>query len=230
MNLRDKQLVAAAEKGIYVDIILFESADGYTGNYHPFRSVNNINGFDADPSGIYTLTQPATLVRQKAFVAKVIDTVNDLDNVLYEIGNELPFGSLAGGGGGWQNAICDYIHTYEAGKAKQHPVGITTPAWDGGTGSPYNNLLASHADFIAPTGHDGNNFDAESPDGPPVATGNKIHILDTDHIDQAVAIPFLLIRVNGVGKVFCVVIASFTWITSLGWASLGHSRISPSAH
>jgi hypothetical protein len=99
-----ERCLAAAEKGIYVDIILFESADGYTGNYHPFRGVNNINGLDADPSGIYTLTQPATLVRQKAFVAKVIDSVNDLDNVIYEIGNELPFASLV-----WQIEVCSQL-------------------------------------------------------------------------------------------------------------------------
>lgn len=179
---------SAAASGVYVGINLFFIFNAATSgwNYHPFRSVNNIQGFNADPGAtglpdsMYTLAtnQAATLVRQKAFVKKVIDTVNNLDNILYEVGNELPFGSLAAAGGGWQNAICDYIHTYEAGLPKQHPVGISAPMWDGGTGSPYNNLLASHADWIAPPGHDGNHFEGD----PPQAVGNKIHILDVDHL------------------------------------------------
>jgi len=55
---------------------------------------NNINGVDGDPhstdSGraIHTLALPTVTALQEAYVRKVVDTVNDLDNVLYEIGNE----------------------------------------------------------------------------------------------------------------------------------------------
>jgi hypothetical protein len=177
--------IDAAARRIYVDIILFEGAPGDAGgwNYHPFKLSNNINNFNGDPyktgNGIQTQTmnQPATLRRHKAFVAKVIDTVNDLDNVLYEIANEAPFTSIS-----WQYELINYIHSYESGKAKQHPVGMTAPGWDGTTGSPYSALLRSPADWIAPPAHDGNNFDAETGSGPPAAAGNKIHILDVDHI------------------------------------------------
>jgi hypothetical protein len=45
--------------------------------------------------------------------------------------------------------------------------------------NPYNNLLASHADWISPPGYQ-TNFDGDG--GPvPEATGNKIHIVDVDH-------------------------------------------------
>ena len=56
---------------------------------------NNINGVDGDVNNsnggaqIQTLgNPPTTMALQEAYVRKVIDTVNDLDNVLYEISNE----------------------------------------------------------------------------------------------------------------------------------------------
>jgi hypothetical protein len=177
--------IAAAEKGIYVDIILFGGGGRVdpgvlTWAYHPFNSNNNIQGFNADPNNtglpieMYTMTQPATLVRQKAYVAKIIDTVSDLDNVLFEIGNELPYQSID-----WQYELINYIHSYESSnKPKQHPVGMTCPSWTWSMGSPYRALLASPADWISPPAHDGNNFDTD----PPAASGNKVHILDVDHI------------------------------------------------
>ena len=57
---------------------------------------NNINGINGDPSNtgngdtIQTTSEPAAvLAAQQAYVRKVIDTVGDLDNVLYEISNEV---------------------------------------------------------------------------------------------------------------------------------------------
>lgn len=61
--------------------------------HHPFNKNNNINGIDGDPHGpgegclVHTLKAPK-ITLQKAYVQKVIDMVNDLDNVLYEITNE----------------------------------------------------------------------------------------------------------------------------------------------
>jgi len=37
---------------------------------------------------VHTLTVPAVTAIQEAYIKKVIETVNDLDNVLYEIANE----------------------------------------------------------------------------------------------------------------------------------------------
>ena len=51
---------------------------------------------------------------------EIIDAVNDLDNVLYEISNES--GAFANA---WQYHMIKLIHVYEAGKPKQHPVGMT---------------------------------------------------------------------------------------------------------
>ncbi|MBM3333510.1 hypothetical protein FJY63_02505, partial [Candidatus Sumerlaeota bacterium] len=97
----------ARDHGIYVTVMLFEGfgsvhpvgkgyvnpgANPWVG--HPFNAHNNINGIDADVNGdgmgleYHSLASPAVVEMQKAYVRKVIDTVNDLDNVLYEIANE----------------------------------------------------------------------------------------------------------------------------------------------
>src|SRR5262249_43772366 len=90
------RVVAAGKRGIYVSIMLFEgwgltfaSWDG-----HPFNVRNNVQGINGDADGngkgreINPLSIPAVTAIQEAYIRKVIDTVNDLDNVLYEICNE----------------------------------------------------------------------------------------------------------------------------------------------
>jgi len=92
----------------------------------PINAQNNINGIDGDPHktgggrAVHTLAIPAVTAIQEAYVRKVIDAVNDLGNVLYEIGNEHYGDSVE-----WQVYIINLIHAYEAQKPKQHPVGMT---------------------------------------------------------------------------------------------------------
>jgi len=170
---------AACDCGIYVSVMLFEGwsveKKGQVGNPwqgHPFNQANNINGIDGDLNGdgqgpeIHTLNAPrAILDLQQAYVRRVIDTLNDLDNVLYEIGNEMHTGSVQ-----WQYRMIDFIHAYQKQKPRQHPVGMT--------GAPIDNaaLFASPADWISPTSKDGYNTD------PPAADGRKVIISDVDHV------------------------------------------------
>lgn len=178
-RLRER-VVAADERGIYVAVMLFNGwsvaypkgshdlANPWIG--HPFNAHNNINGVDGDPnhdnSGIETheLALPAITALQESYVRKVIDTINDLDNVLYEISNESHAASVA-----WQYHMVDLIHTYEAGKPKQHPVGMTAIFPDGDN----RDLFASPAEWVSPNG------DIFTP---PVRTGDKVIIADTDHL------------------------------------------------
>jgi hypothetical protein len=83
-------------------------------NAHPFNiesNINRING-DSNTNGngeeVYTLENPRILSLQENYVKKVIDTVNDLDNVLYEVGNEMKRSSLQ-----WQYHMINYIRDYE---------------------------------------------------------------------------------------------------------------------
>ena len=174
-----ERIIEAGNHGIYVSIMLFDGwslsnkgGPGNPWNGHPFKSTNNIDGIDGDPNGTnygdntQDLSIPAVTAIQEAYVRQVIDTVNDLDNVLYEISNE-----STGGAGNldWQYHFIDYIHTYEAGKPKQHPVGMTVP-WPNGNNA---DLFASNAEWISPNG---------GLDDPPAANGSKVILADTDHL------------------------------------------------
>ncbi len=175
-----QRVIEAGQRGFYVSIMLFngwsiENKDLGIGNPwsgHPFHRGNNVNGIDGDPNNdgegheTHTLQVPAVTALQEAYVRRVIDAVNDLDNVLYEISNESP-----GGGESWQVHLITYIHQYEAGKPKQHPVGMTH-LWRGGNDA---DLFASPADWIAPYGG-GNTTD------PQAADGSKVILYDTDHV------------------------------------------------
>jgi hypothetical protein len=174
------RIVAARDRGIYVSVMLFDgwSVASNKGDFaqnnpwqgHPFKALNNINGINGDPNNdgsgeeSHELAVPAVTAIQEAYVRQVIDTVNDLDNVLYEISNESHANSQD-----WQYHLIDYIKSYEAGKPKQHPVGMTVE-WPGGDN---NELFASAADWISPNG-DINN--------PPVGDGRKVILYDTDHL------------------------------------------------
>jgi len=113
--------------------------------------------------------------RQWEYVRHVIDTVNDLDNVLYEIANESHTQSLE-----WQNRMVDFIHAYEGTKPKQHPVGITVPFGGARRSGLNGELFASRADWISPNKEAGGGFNFR--DNPPSADGRKVVLLDSDHL------------------------------------------------
>jgi hypothetical protein len=177
------RLIAARDRGIYASVMLFESwelqfTDGWA--YHPFHEPNNVNGVEADADndgkGLeYSTLQNSPRGRrvldlQQAYVRKVIDTVNDLDNVLYEISNEA-FGESTE----WQYHLIRFVKEYESGKPKQHPVGMTFQ-YKGGTNA---NLYQSPADWISP-----NPGSAEESymDNPCANCAGKVVVNDTDHL------------------------------------------------
>jgi len=172
-----KRVAAARGRGIYVSVMLFEgwglqfSQGAWEG--HPFNAKNNINGIDGDANKdgkgveIHTLGNKAVTAIQEAYVRKVIDTVNDLDNVLYEISNENHPASTQ-----WQYHIIRYIKDYEKKKGKQHPVGMTFQY----KGGKNEDLFKSPADWVSP------NREGGYRDNPPVADGRKVVLNDTDHL------------------------------------------------
>ena len=132
---------------------------------------------NGDGKGIEThaLEVPAVTRFQEAYVRKVVDTVNDLDNVLYEIANESGLLASTSGSPDWQYHMLEYLKAYQATKPQQHPVGMTSQGYGGGDDSAL--LLASSADWISP-----NPDAADYRLDPPAATGRKVIILDTDHL------------------------------------------------
>jgi hypothetical protein len=177
----------AGDRGIYVSIMLFEgwailnSETQKTNAWHahPFRGPNNVNSIDgeAGPQGAsyFKLIDDELgrrrLAFQEAYVRKVVDTVNDLDNVLYEIVNEPGSFSLP-----WQHHFVRFVHDYEAGKAKQHPVGITFPNRGGATNQT---LFDSSADWVSPNSGSADEAYKSAPSAKNVA---KVIVNDTDHL------------------------------------------------
>ncbi len=179
-----ERVIQARDCGIYVSVMLFDgwSVASDKGGYyhfnnpwkgHPFNGKNNVNGVNGDPNrrgdGLNTqdLSVPAVTAIQEAYVKKVIDTLNDLDNVLYEIDNEGDGSSVD-----WQYHMIQVIKEYEAGKPKQHPIGMTA-AYPGGWNP---DLFDSQADWISP------NNDSDYLSDPPLADGAKVILNDTDHL------------------------------------------------
>jgi hypothetical protein len=96
---------------------------------------------------------------QDSYVKKVIDTVNDLDNVVYEILDEGDPGTES-----WQAHIVNTVKTYEGGKPLQHAVGVTAVLYD----DPW--LYTTGAEWISPLAHIS-----------PTNNQGKVSINDTDH-------------------------------------------------
>ena len=176
-----QRLAKARDRGMYVSVMLFEGwemqfTDAW--KFHPFHGPNNVNGIDADPNGRgirYNELQndavgKKVLALQEAYVSKVIGTVTDLDNVLYEVCNEAGTSSTK-----WQSHLINFIHADEAHRPKQHPVGMTF-MYAGGT----NKIsVESPADWISPnpgTGEEGYK------DRPSPRYVGKVIVNDTDHL------------------------------------------------
>jgi hypothetical protein len=138
--------------GIYAGVYLFTgewlnvfrcSSDGY-----PFTGANNINGVDdgykggKKGTGAITLTAPNAITTfQDAYVEKVIDTLNDLPNVLWIVSEEAPANSTW-----WNDHQIAHVRAYESKKPHQHPIGYA--ALIGGADAT---LYNSDADWMAPS-------------------------------------------------------------------------------
>jgi hypothetical protein len=184
----------AGRRGIYASVMLFQGwslhktrADyGDPWPYHPFNAANNVNAIDVpftrtdddEHPCLHSTLNADVLAKQEAYVRKVIETVNDLDNVLYEIINE-------GGATQWQYHFIDFIHRVEQSMPKQHPVGMTHRI----SPKQFNSdLFDSNAEWISPAKepqewlYPGTSCMEDYQNDPPAADGRKVIINDTDHL------------------------------------------------
>lgn len=166
----------AEERNIYVAVMLFEgwgiqfSPEGYQNHpYHPSNNINELGLSESDSLRleIYTLKHDKVTRLQEAYVKKVIETVNEFDNVLYEISNENNPVSTE-----WQYHMINFIKETEAEMGNSHPVGMTFQ-YRGGSNQ---DLFNSPADWISPNAAGGYQ------DNPPLNDGIKVIIPDTDHM------------------------------------------------
>jgi hypothetical protein len=120
---------AARARGIYVHLVLI---DGWIfripplWKYHAYNIDNNVNHVDGDPKRTGTSTDPEqgscslanarVLEVEKAYLRRIVDAVNDFDNVLFEVSNENYYNLE------WELSIARFVHEYEKGKPRQHLV------------------------------------------------------------------------------------------------------------
>jgi hypothetical protein len=215
-RLRER-VAAAAEAGIYIGVLLFDgwalhlspAPDHIEG--HPFHSGNNVNGIGAASiNDLQVLPlEPKVAAIQEAYVKKVVDTLHDLPNVLWEVANEstgdgqLPeefAGFLGleklpvlGNSTEWQYWVIDVVKRQEAERGYDpHPIGMTMQYPVAHQTRVNEPLLRSRAEWISP-GYDdeifaggGHPMAPDSPPSrwyadPPPADGAKVVISDTDH-------------------------------------------------
>jgi len=158
--------------GIYAGVYFFTgewlNAFRCGGDGYPFTGANNINGIDAGTgTGSMTMSAPnAITALQDTYVEKVIDTLNDLPNVLWIVSEEAPANST------WWNAHqIAHVRAYESARPLHHPFGYATDAslTDG-------TITNSNADWIAPA--------VQIPPTTSCGSGTprcKVNINDSDH-------------------------------------------------
>jgi hypothetical protein len=168
-RLRDR-VAAAGRRGIYVAVMLFDgwalhlspAPDHVEG--HPFHAANNVNGVGIGSIVDYQVLPLDQRVQalQEAYLRKVVDTLHDLPNLLWEVANE------SSGGGKVDPAFAEVLG--QAG----------TPEWGDSTGwiSPGydDDIFAGGGHPMAPGSPQSRWFE-----DPPAADARKVVITDTDH-------------------------------------------------
>jgi hypothetical protein len=166
---RVEQLNAA---GIYAGVYFFSGEwllrFRFSGDGYPLSATNNINGIDdGGGTGAATMSAPnAVTAVQDAYVRKVIDTLDDLPNVLWIVSEEAPPNSTW-----WNQHLIELTRSYEARKPLQHPVGYAVHADNNDA-----TIVNSDADWIAPA--------AKISPTTSCGTGRppcKVNVNDSDH-------------------------------------------------
>ncbi len=209
------------QNGIYAIMELFDGSNvaGYrcgttspTGDGYPLTGVNNINSVDdgyvsgSGGEGSFIMqTNNAVSNAEDAYVKKMLDTMNDLQNVVYELAEEQPIETSTF----WIPHMYGLIKTYEAGgtwegttypgEPLQHLVGVGAFSCSGN--DPV--LYASNVDWIAPTVTACNGAFPSN-----VTTNNqgKIVINDSDH-----ALGFAAFVNSSTGAVNDALLRDYIW-------------------
>jgi hypothetical protein len=215
-RLRER-VISAGNEGIYVAVMLFDgwalhlspAPDNVEG--HPFHAANNINDIGITSISDYQVLplDPRVQALQEAYIRKVVDTVYDLPNVLYEVANESSGGGSVdrefaqmlglsnppdwGDSTQWQYRVIEVIKQHEEQMGyDKHPVGMTMQFPVADQTKVNDALYNSPAEWISPGyddeifAHGGHPAEPGGPpsrwfDNPPPSDGRKVIITDTDH-------------------------------------------------
>jgi hypothetical protein len=211
------RVVAAGRRGIYVGVMFFDgwalhlspAPDHVEG--HPFHAANNVNGVGIGSILDYQVLplDPRVQALQEAYIRKVVDTLHDLPNLLWEVANESSgggeadpaFAELLGQDGipewgdstAWQYWVLDTVKRHEQEQGyDRHPIGMTMQFPVPSQTKVNQPLYDSRAEWISPGYDDAIFADGGHPmapgsppsrwlEDPPAADGRKVVISDTDH-------------------------------------------------
>ena len=196
---------AAGTAGIYVVVMLFEgfalhlTPPPLNVEGHPFHAANNVNDVAVASIVDYQVLPLDHRIQalQDAYVRKVVDTLHDLPNVLYEVANEssgvdadsveFPDGSSIptpiGDSTAWQYRVIDVVRRHEREQGYDpRPIGMTMQYPVPDQARVNDPLYAGPADWISPgleeaMPGEGSRWYAD----PPAGDGRKVVISDTDH-------------------------------------------------
>jgi hypothetical protein len=198
-----ERVIAAGSAGCYASVMLFEgfslhltaTPDNIEG--HPFHAANNVNDIGITSIIDYQVLPLDSRVEalQLAYIRKVIDTVHDLPNVLYEVANEssgqdadsvefedgFSIETRIGDTTQWQYWVINTVKDYEREMGYDpHPIGMTYLFPVADLSKSNEPLWNSPADWISP-GFDDTLGEGRWSIDPPPNDGSKVVLLDTDH-------------------------------------------------
>ncbi len=191
------RIEAAAEHGLYTSVMLFQSwsVDDREGArrpdpwiVHPLRKSNNVQRTQTrNHSG-------SRLARiHDEYLRRMVDALYDLDNFVWEVGNE-----LGGGSGPWVRLIVDRLRELEEQKVASDPEDRNRRhlIWASCIGSRSMPGPAFGADLVSPCNTErygveteGRCFDVKRSAKPPAADGARVVIADSDHLAPLAADP-----------------------------------------
>ncbi len=118
---------AADKCGINLDLMMMDAwmlKHDYLWRLNAFNRDNNVNNVDGDPQntkmgtdgkqGFCSMGNPKVLEYQKAYIRKVVETVNRFDKIYFEIANENYYNEA------WELTLCDFIKEIELKMPNQH--------------------------------------------------------------------------------------------------------------
>lgn len=165
-----------ASRGMYGTVLLFETAiasfgtSAWTFDGHPYNASNNINSVaPGSLAAIYDRSNSGVNTAHQGYVDHLLDTIEDLPNVIVEIANE-PLIATSAFSEFWVN----YVRDYEiANSTFRHPIYRSTDTSDDSA-----ELRACGADIISPAPA----WSGYASGATPEESGGRVIILDTDHI------------------------------------------------
>ena len=177
-----ESVIKFKDAGLYISMMMFWDTTRSLGEEwddHTYNPVNNTSSLNVAPNAVYNLdllnsTEDGRKLLQvhEAFVSKVIATIGDMNNLIWEIGNEM----LNPQAVTFSNHFIQYIQA-----RSDIPVGFTTPIRN--TDESNNTaIFNSNAEWVSPSG-DAYAFN------PPANDGSKVIITDTDHLNNNINKP-----------------------------------------